>query len=48
MNDSSDITTFWRNAGYEKGFANDDAFDDGRPAEFFPTLQAMAQAGATK
>lgn len=48
MNESSDITAYWRNASDEKGFANDDAFDDGQPAAFFPTLQAMAQAGATK
>lgn len=27
MNESSDVLTFWKNAGYEKWFANDDAFD---------------------
>jgi uncharacterized protein (DUF924 family) len=27
MNESNDIITFWKNAGYEKWFANDDAFD---------------------
>ena len=27
MNESSDVITFWRNAGHEKWFARDDAFD---------------------
>jgi uncharacterized protein (DUF924 family) len=27
MNESSDVITFWKNAGYEKWFSNDDAFD---------------------
>jgi len=27
MNESNDVITFWKNAGYEKWFANDDAFD---------------------
>ena len=26
MNESNDVITFWKNAGYEKWFANDDAF----------------------
>ena len=27
MDNSSDVIAFWKNAGYEKWFANDDAFD---------------------
>ena len=27
MNESNDVITFWKNAGYDKWFANDDAFD---------------------
>ena len=27
MDNSNDVISFWKNAGYEKWFANDDAFD---------------------
>ena len=31
---SQDVITFWKNAGYEKWFANDDAFDAGFDQRF--------------